>query len=88
MCVLFFWVHGEWIVARNKQIAREPLRGSRDLFDPRYDSFPINPEKKDTHSLNIRQMGSLWRASQLLTNRERFWLQLNLAILGRHFSTC
>ena len=43
---LFFWVHGEWIVARNKQITREPLRGSRDLFVPRYDSFPMNPEKK------------------------------------------
>ena len=43
---LFFWVHGEWIVARNKQIAREPLRGSRDLFVPRYDSFPMNPEKR------------------------------------------
>ena len=43
---LFFWVHGEWIVARNKQITREPLRGSRDLFVPRYDSYPMNPEKK------------------------------------------
>ena len=43
---LFVWVHGEWIVARNKQIVREPLRGSRDLFVPRYDSFPMNPEKK------------------------------------------
>ena len=35
---LFVWVHGEWIVARNKQIVREPLRSSRDLFVPRYDS--------------------------------------------------
>ena len=43
---LFFWVHGEWIVARNKQIGQEPLRGSRDLFVPRYNSFPMNPEKK------------------------------------------
>ena len=42
----FFWIHGEWIVARNKQIVREPLRGSRDLFVPRYDLFPMNPEKK------------------------------------------
>ena len=24
---------------------------SRDLFVPRYDSFPMNPEKKDTNSL-------------------------------------
>ena len=47
----FFWVHGVWIIARNKQITREPLRGSRDLFVPRYDSYPMNPEKKDTHSL-------------------------------------
>ena len=51
MSVFFFWVHGDWIVARNKQIVREPLRGSRDLFVPRYNSFPMNPEKKDTHSL-------------------------------------
>ena len=36
---LFFWVHGVWIVARNKQI-------TRDLFVPRYDSYPMNPEKK------------------------------------------
>ena len=43
---LFFWVHGVWIVARNKQITREPLRGSRDLFVPRYDSYPMNPEKR------------------------------------------
>ena len=43
---LFVWVHGEWIVARNKQIVREPLRGSHDLFVPRYDSFPMNPEKR------------------------------------------
>ena len=43
---LFLWDHGEWIVARNKQIARELLHGSRDLFVPRYDSYPMNPEKK------------------------------------------
>ena len=43
---LFVWVHGEWIVVRNKQIVREPLRCSRNLFVPRYDSFPMNPEKK------------------------------------------
>ena len=48
---LYFWVHGEWIVARNKQITREPLRGSRDLFVPRYDSLPHEPQNKDTHSL-------------------------------------
>ena len=43
---LYFLVHGEWIGARNKQIVQEPLRGSRDLFVPRSDSFPMNPEKK------------------------------------------
>ena len=40
---LFFWVHGE---------ARK--RFSCDLFVPRYDSFPMNPEKKDTHSLYLQ----------------------------------
>ena len=30
----------------------ERLRSSRDLFVPRSYSFPMNPEKKDTHSLN------------------------------------
>ena len=49
---LFFWVHGEWIVARNKQIDREPLRGSRDLFVPRLRFIPHEPRKKDTHSLS------------------------------------
>ena len=43
---LFFSVHGEWIVSRNKQIVREPLRGSCDLFVPRYDSIPMNREKE------------------------------------------
>ena len=44
--VSFFWVHGEWIVARDKQIAWTARRFSADLFVPRYDSFPMNPEKK------------------------------------------
>ena len=56
MSVFFFCVHGERIVARNKQIGREPLRGSRDLFVPRYDSFPMKPEKKDTHSLTEQEI--------------------------------
>ena len=44
---------GSWgmNVAQNKQIDRELLRGSHNLFVPHYDSFPMNPEK-DTHSLN------------------------------------
>ena len=51
---LFFWVHGEWIVARDKQIAWTAEWFSADLFVPRYDSFPMNPEKKDTHSLYLQ----------------------------------
>ena len=43
---LFFWVHGVWIVARDKQIAWTAKRFSCDLFVPRYDLFPMNPEKK------------------------------------------
>ena len=42
----FFWVHGEWSGARNKQIAWTAKRFSYDLFVPRYDSFPMNPENK------------------------------------------
>ena len=41
---LFFWVHGEWIVARNKQIAREPLR-----YELRF--IPPWTQEKGTHSL-------------------------------------
>ena len=43
---LFFWVHGVWIVARDKQIAWTAKRFSGDLFVPRYDLYPMNPEKK------------------------------------------
>ena len=43
---LFFWVHGVWIVALNKQITREPLCDSHDLFVPCNDSYPMNPEKR------------------------------------------
>ena len=55
MSVFFFWVHGEWIVARDKQIAWTAKRFSADLFVPRYDSFPMNPEKK-RHSFLIFTM--------------------------------
>ena len=51
---LFFWVHGEWIGARDKQIAWTAKRFSYDLFVPRSDSFPMNPEKKDTHSFYLQ----------------------------------
>ena len=47
---LIFWVHGEWIGTRDKQIAWTAKRFSGDLFVPRSDSFPMNPEK-DTHFL-------------------------------------
>ena len=44
-CIGFLF-HGKWIVVWNKQIAQEPLCGSLDLFEPRYDSFPMNQDKK------------------------------------------
>ena len=44
--VSFFWVHGEWIRARDKQIAWTAERFSDDLFVPRSDSFPMDPENK------------------------------------------
>ena len=43
--VSFFWVHGEWIGARDKQIAWTEKWFSDDLFVPHSDSFPMNPEK-------------------------------------------
>ena len=42
----FFLVHGEWIVARNKQIVWTAKRFSSDWFVPRYDSLPIDQEQK------------------------------------------
>ena len=77
---IFFWVHGKWIIARNKQIAREPLRGSRDLFFPRYDSFPHEPRKKDTHSLSIPRRQTKWWFCKVN------WLQ-NLNKTYKYFST-
>ena len=44
--VSFFWVHGEWIVPRDKQIAWTAKQFLDDFFVPCYDSFPMNPEKK------------------------------------------
>ena len=43
---LFFSVHGKWIAVRNKQIAREPLCGSRDLFVPHCIHFPWTEKKR------------------------------------------
>ena len=43
---LFFWVHGEWIGGRDKQIAWTAKRFSGDLFVPRLDSFPMNQKQE------------------------------------------
>ena len=51
---LFFWVNGEWIGERDKQIAWTAKRFLRDLFVLRSDSFPMNPEKR--HSFLIFTM--------------------------------
>ena len=51
---LFFSVHGIWIAVRNKQIAWTAKRFSCDLFVPHCDSYPMNREKKDTHSLYLQ----------------------------------
>ena len=82
--VSFFWVHGVWIVARNKQITREPLRSaeqtnhprtasrfSGDLFVPRYDSYPMNQEKR--HSFLIFTMFLTRILSKIL--REKLSIQ-------------
>ena len=52
MSVFFSWFIGNES-ERNKQITREPLRGSHDLLVPGSDSLPMNQEKKDTHSLKL-----------------------------------
>ena len=42
----FFWVHGEWIGAWDKQITWIAKRFSGNVFVPRSDSSPMKPEKK------------------------------------------
>ena len=49
----FFWVHEEWIGARDKQIAWTAKRFSDDLFVPRSYSFPKTPTPKDTNSVYL-----------------------------------
>ena len=66
--VSFFWVHGVWIVARDKQIEWTAKRFSCDLFVPRYDSYPMNPEKR--HSFLIFTMFPTRTLSKIL--REKF----------------
>ena len=68
---LFFWVHGEWIVTRDKQIAWTAKRFSVDLFVPRYDSFPMNPEKR--HSFLIFTMRPTKTHSRILW--EKLYIQ-------------
>ena len=52
---LFFWVHGEWIVARDKQIkSREPRSGSRSICLFRATIHSPWTQKKDTHSLYLQ----------------------------------
>ena len=61
---LFLWVHGVWIVARDKQIVWTVKRFSGDLFVPRYDSYPMNPEKR--HSFLIFTMFPTRTLSKIL----------------------
>ena len=64
---LFFWVHGEWIVARDK-----PIACLGDLFVLRYDSFPMNPEKQTLvpYIYNVSNISTL---SKILW--EKLWIQ-------------
>ena len=51
-CCIKEWVYfflGSWGMNRSAgQTNRVNLRGSRDLFVPRYDSYPMNPEKRQS----------------------------------------
>ena len=60
---LFSWFMGEWIVARNKQIAREPL----------LDIFPVNPEK-DTNSLNTSNCPFVLTCHEELSKLNKFYI--------------
>ena len=55
---LFFWVHGKWILAWNKQIGwacNKQIAASRftPFVCPVLQFIPQEPRKKDTHSLNV-----------------------------------
>ena len=65
---LFFLVHGEWIVARDKQIAWTAKRFSDDLFVPRYDSFP-HEHRKNRHSFLIFTMFPTSTLSKILREK-------------------
>ena len=64
-----FLVHGEWIVARDKQIAWTAKWFSGDLFVPRYDSYPMNQEKR--HSFLIFTMFQTMTLSKILREKLR-----------------
>ena len=50
--LIFLGSWGPWIVSRNKQIAREPLRACNAILCcPALRFIPHEPRKKDTHSL-------------------------------------
>ena len=69
---LFFWVHGEWIGARDKQIVWTVKRFSGDLFVPCSDSFPMNPEKR--HSFLIFTVLPSKTLSKI--RRGKLWIQI------------
>ena len=51
---LFFWVHGEGIEVRDKQIVWTAKQFLCDLLVPCSKFFPMNPEKRDNHSLYLQ----------------------------------
>ena len=74
---LFYGFMGVWIVARDKQIAWTAKRFSGDLFVPRYDSYPMNPEKR--HSFLIITMFPTRTLSKI--RREKLLIQ-NATVTG------
>ena len=70
---VFFWVHGVWIVARDKQIAWTAKRFSCDLFVPRYESYPMNPEKRHSFLIFTCTMFPTRTLSTIL--REKLFIQ-------------
>ena len=69
--VSFFWLHGEWIGARNKQIAREHENRFSVLrfVCAELQFIPLEPRKKDTHSLKWVSEWVYWLFN--ITTRQR-----------------
>ena len=85
--VSFFWVHEEWIVARDKQIAWTTKLFSADLFVPRFDSFPMNPEKKTLKVIGLF-ISQLIRYARACSSYECFILRamrLSNKLLGQGY---